>query len=87
MQILAGVRLVALRSLGEGPVNACEACSAENHCCWRSPNARHDDQVDSVSQFLQWVAEHLKNFNIPLVGAISESIPRLSWWGTSQYRC
>ena len=32
MQILAGVRLVALRCLGEEPVDACEACSAENHC-------------------------------------------------------
>ena len=51
------------------------------------PNARHDDQVDSVSQFLQWAAEHLKREDVLLVAPIYGSIPRPSWWGTAQYRC
>jgi predicted phage terminase large subunit-like protein len=46
------------------------------------PNGRHDDQVDSVSQFLQWAAVHLKSNDIPFVIPIFGSIPRPSWWGT-----
>jgi predicted phage terminase large subunit-like protein len=51
------------------------------------PNARHDDQVDSVSQFLQWAAGYLKSNDVLIILPISESVARPSWWGTSQYRC
>jgi predicted phage terminase large subunit-like protein len=39
------------------------------------PNARHDDQVDSTVQFLQWAAERAR-YSIPIVGAIVISRPR-----------
>jgi predicted phage terminase large subunit-like protein len=33
------------------------------------PNARHDDQVDSISQFLNWAeAEHLRRGTVAIYG-------------------
>ena len=43
------------------------------------PNGRHDDQVDSISQLLNWVQEHLRYSQVPLVAPIVFSIPRPSW--------
>ncbi len=43
------------------------------------PNARHDDQVDSAVQFLQWAAERA-GYAIPIVGAIIFSRPRECPW-------
>ena len=42
------------------------------------PNGRHDDQVDSVSQFLNWVQGYLRYSDTPIV-AMGE--PRPSWLG------
>jgi predicted phage terminase large subunit-like protein len=45
------------------------------------PNARHDDQVDSVSQFLQWGATYLRANDLPPVMPIYGSIKPPLWWG------
>jgi predicted phage terminase large subunit-like protein len=45
------------------------------------PNGRHDDQVDSMSQFLNWVQEYLRYSQVLLVAPIVSSIPGPSWWG------
>ena len=37
------------------------------------PNARHDDQVDSVSQFLNWIQRDLYTDNVVI--HMPESIP------------
>jgi hypothetical protein len=48
------------------------------------PNGRHDDQVDSISQLLNWVQEYLRYSQVPLVAPIVFGIPRPSWWGDWQ---
>lgn len=40
------------------------------------PNGRHDDQVDSVSQFLFWWQRENFQFNVPIVAPILFSRPR-----------
>ena len=40
------------------------------------PNGRHDDQVDSVSQFLFWWQRENFQFNVPIVAPIAISRPR-----------
>jgi predicted phage terminase large subunit-like protein len=46
------------------------------------PNGRHDDQVDSVSQFLNWVQGFLRYTEVIAVAPIVFSgEPRPSWWG------
>ena len=40
------------------------------------PNGRHDDQVDSVSQFLFWWQRENFRFNVPIVAPIFFSRPR-----------
>ena len=45
------------------------------------PNGRHDDQVDSISQFLNWVQEYLRYSQVQFTPAIGASIPGPSWWG------
>jgi predicted phage terminase large subunit-like protein len=40
------------------------------------PNTRHDDQVDSVSQALIWMANHRRMNVIPIVAPIIISTPR-----------
>jgi phage terminase large subunit-like protein len=40
------------------------------------PSGRHDDQVDSVSQFLFWWQREQFLFNIPIVAPILVSQPR-----------
>jgi predicted phage terminase large subunit-like protein len=40
------------------------------------PNGRHDDQVDSVSQFLFWWQREHFQFNLPIVAPFIFSLPR-----------
>ena len=40
------------------------------------PNGRHDNQVDSVSQFLFWWQRENFQFNVPIVAPIAISRPR-----------
>ena len=40
------------------------------------PNGQHDDQVDSVSQFLFWWQRENFQFNMPIVAPIIVSQPR-----------
>jgi predicted phage terminase large subunit-like protein len=49
------------------------------------PNGRYDDQVDSVSQFLNWVQGFLRHSEAPIVPPIVIwGEPRPSWWGDWQ---
>ncbi len=43
------------------------------------PNGRHDDQVDSVSQFLLWHQTDTYRNRVPLVAPIIVSVPRRDW--------
>jgi predicted phage terminase large subunit-like protein len=43
------------------------------------PNARHDDQIDSMMQFLRWAAERAR-FEVPIVSPIIVTIPRSQDW-------
>ena len=45
------------------------------------PTARHDDQVDSMMQFLGWVAEQAR-YEVPIVAPIIVSIPRSQHWSS-----
>ena len=38
---------------------------------WPSPDGRHDDQVDSLSQFLFWWQRENFQFNIPIVAPLA----------------
>ena len=51
------------------------------------PNARHDDQVDSMMQFLRWAAERAW-YEVPIVSPIIVTIPRsqeCSWSDRSKF--
>ncbi len=41
------------------------------------PHGRHDDQVDSVSQFLLWWQNHRAYNDVPMVAPVIASRPRL----------
>jgi predicted phage terminase large subunit-like protein len=45
------------------------------------PNVRHDDQVDSLSQFLHWIQRDLHLNRVPLVGPIIVTSP----WGYQRF--
>jgi predicted phage terminase large subunit-like protein len=46
------------------------------------PTARHDDQVDSMMQFLGWAAERAR-YEVPLVAPIIVTIPHAQEWSWS----
>jgi predicted phage terminase large subunit-like protein len=48
------------------------------------PNGRYDDQVDSVSQFLNWVQGFLRHSETPIPPIVIWGEPRPSWWGDWQ---
>jgi predicted phage terminase large subunit-like protein len=43
------------------------------------PNARRDDQVDSMMQFLRWAAERAR-YEVPIVAPIIVRVPRSQEW-------
>lgn len=46
------------------------------------PNGRHDDQIDSMMQFLRWAAERAR-YEVPIVAPIVVTTPRAQEWSWS----
>jgi hypothetical protein len=48
------------------------------------PNGRHDDQVDGVSQFLNWAQGFLRHSETPIPPIVVIGVNRPSWLSDSR---